>query len=699
MAAGIDDLAALEARVARLIRDPATPALEAEARALPEALADSGPALALRGELARRNGDAGATALLAQALDRSPGLLGAWHALALARVRAGDREGARAAWRSLLDRDPDDAIARYQIALAYHDDGDLAQAAAWYEAQLERHPGTPKAWHNLGLARLAGGNAFGAVEALREAVHASPAAVPAWNALGRALQRAGDVDGAIEAWARAHELDPRAVEPLERSAAAQGARAALAAAIALLRQAIALDPGKASLRFAIAAHLSSLGEHAEAVEQLRRAVALAPGDADGHSALLFELQYDDTLATRDEVAAEHRRWASRFADPLPPVARAPRTQRHERLRIGYLSPRFGAGPLATLLLPLLERHDRSRFEIALYASHAHAHDGAITARMRAAADRWCDLPRDDEAAARLVAGDELDLLIDLAGHAPGHRLGVLARRPAPVQAAWLDYADTTGMRAVDYLVSDAIQMPTTEAASFRERLVLLPCRFAYRPLAPPSASPPPSSTRGGFTFGSFNRHAKTSAATLDAWRAILAAVPHARLSLRAAAYGDPATVDAIRDRWRASGMPVDRIAFLPWLPLSDALASYAALDVALDPFPFNGGVTTCDALVHGVPVVALRGSRPIGRQGASLLAAAGRPEWIAATPEAYVDLAVALARSRDLAALRASLAASVASSPLCDVDAFARRLEHAFEAMVGAGPRDDRAPLPPIEIA
>jgi predicted O-linked N-acetylglucosamine transferase (SPINDLY family) len=362
-----------------------------------------------------------------------------------------------------------------------------------------------------------------------------------------------------------------------------------------------------------------------------------------------------------------------------------------------VSPRFGAGPLATLLLPVLERHDRSRVEVALYSSHAH--ESTVGARMRAAADRWRDLPRDDEAAARAIADDELDLLVDLAGHAPGHRLTVLARRPAPVQAVWLDYADTTGMRAIDYLVSDAIQMPPGEAPSFRERLVLLPCRFAYRPLATATASPPPSIARGTVTFGSFNRHAKASAATLDAWRAILVAVPDARLALRAAAYGDASTVAAIRELWAMRNMPVDRVDFLPWLPLAEALAAYATVDIALDPFPFNGGVTTCDALAHGVPVVVLAGERPIARQGASLLRAAGHPEWIAGTPHAYVDLAVSLATSRDLAAVRRDLAASMPRAPLCDVDAFTRRLERAFEAMVDAGPRDDRVPQPAIEIA
>lgn len=700
MATPPDNLAELERRIARLIREPSIRALEEASRSLPPALADSGPGLALRGEILRRAGDAaGAARMLASALERSPALLPAWHALALARLRAGDRAGARAAWQALLDRDADDPVARYHVALAFHEDGDRAQAARWYEAQVARHPGTPKAWLNLGLLRLASRDAEGAVAALREACGTAPDLAAAWTALGRALERAGDAGGAIDAWTRARSLDPRGLEPLERQAALLGARAALPAAIALYREAIALDPRKPSLRFALAAHLSSLGEHAEALEQLRVATGLAPADADGGSALLFELQYDDALASREAITDMHRRWAERHADPLPRIAQSAPVAARRRLRIGYLSPRFALGPLATLFLPVLERHDRSRFEIVLYS--AHAHEGPVNARFRLAADAWRDLPRDDLSAAGMIAGDDLDLLVDLAGHAPGHRLAVLARRPAALQATWLDYFDTTGMDAIDYFVSDAIQTPPDDAPLFRERLVLLPCRFAYRPLEPASASPPPASARGHVTFGSFNRHAKIAPRTLDAWRAILDAVPGSRLALRARAYSGEGTVDWIRDRWARRGMPVDRVEFLPWLPWREALDAYDGVDVALDPFPYNGGATTCDALAHGVPVVALAGARPIARQSASLLAAAGHPEWTAATIDEYARIAAALASSGELERTRRELHASMPGTPLCDVDRFARALERAFEAMVAAGPRqaDDAGCAAPLVVA
>ena len=241
-----------------------------------------------------------------------------------------------------------------------------------------------------------------------------------------------------------------------------------------------------------------------------------------------------------------------------------------------------------------------------------------------------DLPADDGGAAAAIAGDDLDLLVDLAGHAPGNRLPMLARRPARVQATWLDWFDTTGTRAIDWLISDAVHTPVESCADFTERLVLLPgVRFVYRPAAAIVPSRAPVERSGYVTFGSFNRHAKLTDDVVRTWSQVLAAVPGSRLHLRASAYSAPSTVAFVRERWARLGVPVERIDFAPYVPLPELHAAYAEIDVALDPFPFAGGVTTCDALAHGVPVVTLAGDRMVARQGAALLTAAGRPQWIA----------------------------------------------------------------------
>jgi predicted O-linked N-acetylglucosamine transferase (SPINDLY family) len=676
--------------LSRLLVDPDRSAIE-RALASPPIRDDASAVGLLSGELARRAGDAArAVALLETGLSAWPAVLPAWHSAALARLAAGDRDGARALWQRLLERNPEDRIARYQIALSFHDERRIEHASTWYVRQLERQPADARASHNLGLCRQEAGAIDDAIAAFRRAVEIDAGRFASWLALGTALRTRGDPGAAIDALRRAQVLAPGDIRPLVLAANAWGDLAELPNAIALLEQAIAIAPGDASLRWSIASHLSNLGAHAQALERFREARALDPGDARGHSAFLLELQYESSFASRDELAREHWAWGEQHANGLPRIPRAaPRrvTRDGGRLRIGYLSPRFGAGPLANLFLPVLREHDRSRFDVRLYSAYEHGDDSA--AAMRAAAGAWRTLPASDDDAARLIAEDDLDLLIDLAGHAPGHRLGVLARKPAPVQATWLDYFETTGVDAVDYLVSDPVHTPPGDVPHFRERLALLPgCRFVYATVVAPALTAPPSVASGFVTFGSFNRHAKISHETLALWREVLAAIPGSRLRLRASAYRGAGTIAWVQEEWRRRGMPVDRIDFLPYVPLEIAMRDYVNVDVALDTVPYNGGITTCDALAAGVPVVTLAGERMIARQSAALLLAAGRPEWVARDAAGFVAIARSLAERGALAPIRESLGRSFPHTPLCDVAGFVASFERLIVRMIESGPRD-----------
>jgi predicted O-linked N-acetylglucosamine transferase (SPINDLY family) len=692
---------AFERQVDALLRDPLTERLQQALDALPPG-ATTAAAKALRAEILRRRGEFRAAALLFdEAIASAPAVPAAWHAGALAHVACGERARARAIWTDLLDRNADDPLARYQIALSWHDDGEPAEAARWYQRQLDRFPKTAAAALNLGVACIELTRFDDAVRALDAATMLDPASLRGWSVLGHALHRRGRFTEAANAWLRAAALDPKDAVHLTRAAEALSDAAELPAAIAVLQRALALEPESASLRSMIAADLVNLGLHREALRYRREAIGLDPADWRAHSIMLLESQYDATLATRDELASAAGRWARTHASGMPRLARVPRpapTTPGRRLRIGYLSPRVADGPLASFFVPVLEAQDRERIDISLYA--ADADSAVLPERVRSACDRWRALPGDDDAAAALIAADGLDLIVDLAGHAPGNRLPVLARRPAPVQVSWLDWFDTTGMAEIDYLVSDRVHTPAADARFFRERIVWLPhCRFAYAPVISPTPSVAPRSRRGHVTFGSFNRHAKITADVLATWRAVLAAVPDSRLQLRASAYRGAGTVAWLRERWARAGLPVDRIDFLPYLPLADAMRAYADIDIALDTFPYNGGATTCDAIAHGVPVIALLGERMIARQSAALLHAAGHPEWIAATTQEYVALAVRLAAATDYNATRDALFHGVPGSALCDVRGFARALERAFRAMIDAGSRDGRdTPDAPLEV-
>lgn len=276
-----------------------------------------------------------------------------------------------------------------------------------------------------------------------------------------------------------------------------------------------------------------------------------------------------------------------------------------------------------------------------------------------------------------MAGDEIDILIDLAGHAPENRLTALAAKPAPVQVSMLDYFDTTGVPAIDYLVTDRVSTPPESPQRFTERcLVLDQPRLVYEA---PSYAPPVTvrpATAGELVFGSFNRHEKTSTAVLEAWTALLRAVPDARLLLKNRAFAEAELRDSFLARFTERGIAPERIEFRPASPHGEMLAEYGDMDIALDTFPYNGGLTTCEALWMGTPVLTLEGSRIISRQSSAMLQSVGLHDFVARTQDEFVSKGVYWSAHREaLVALREGLRARVAAAPLTDGAAYARALE------------------------
>jgi protein O-GlcNAc transferase len=291
----------------------------------------------------------------------------------------------------------------------------------------------------------------------------------------------------------------------------------------------------------------------------------------------------------------------------------------------------------------------------------------------------------DEALAERIRHDGIDILVDLVGHTAMNRLLVFARRPAPIQVTWLGYPNTTGLTAIDYRLVDAVTDPEGEAdALASETLVRLPGGFlCYGGHGgAPAPGPAPCLATGTVTFGSFNSPPKLSAATLDAWAQVLARLPESRLLLKGKPFADAATRALYLGRLAERGVAPERVELAAWLPDQAHLALYDRIDIALDPFPYNGTTTTCQALWMGVPVVALRGDRHASRVGASLLTQIGLTDLIADSVEAYVETAIALAGDpARLADLRHSLRPRMAASPLCDATGFARKIEQAYRTM------------------
>jgi predicted O-linked N-acetylglucosamine transferase (SPINDLY family) len=353
------------------------------------------------------------------------------------------------------------------------------------------------------------------------------------------------------------------------------------------------------------------------------------------------------------------------------------------MRVGFVSPDLRNHPVGRFLDPLLSDVDRNELTLLGFGQIARA-DG-MTHRLADGFDFYTNLyGLDDDAAADTIAAQQVDLLIDLAGHTAGNRLGVLARRPAPVQATWLGYPDTTGMAAVGYRLVDALTDPPDQPSWCSERLIRMdgPMHCYVGPESPPDVGDLPARHNGVITFGSFNNNRKLSHPTLDLWARLLGAVPQSRLVLKFRPGGDEQVAGHYRDAFAVRGIDPERVEVLAPLPEQDYLRAYQQIDIALDPVGYHGTTTTCEALWMGVPVVSLQGHRHASRVGGSLLNAVGLSHLAVSSPETFIRRAAAMAGDKaSLSGLRRSLRERMQHSPLCDRAGFARRFEHACRSI------------------
>jgi predicted O-linked N-acetylglucosamine transferase (SPINDLY family) len=380
--------------------------------------------------------------------------------------------------------------------------------------------------------------------------------------------------------------------------------------------------------------------------------------------------------TQHELSAAHdafNRW-------VPAVAGGFGRRKHratqDRLRLGFVSPDLGPHPVGRFLIRVLESLRPLACETVCYSDRIAEDD--FTRRFRSAADRWHDTNDwSDDRLSERIRGDAIDILFDLAGHTAGNRLLVFARKPVPVQITWLGYVGTTGLSAMDYILADRFQLPQKTEDAYRERVLRMPDGYVcYDPpaTAPPIA-PPPVLSRGFFTFGSFNNPAKIGPSVVELWARILRRIPTARLRLQFRGLSEPEMRHRFSDAFASHGIDSPRVALGGELPHGELLGAYGGVDAALDPFPYNGGLTTCEALWMGVPVITCPGETFASRHGLSHLSNVGLTETIARDLDDYVAIAVRLANDLPrLAAIRAGLRSQMAASPLCDGPRFAANL-------------------------
>jgi predicted O-linked N-acetylglucosamine transferase (SPINDLY family) len=456
-----------------------------------------------------------------------------------------------------------------------------------------------------------------------------------------------------------------------------------AEAEAALRRIIALDPQFMLAYRVLGNILHRQGRVREMLQLLGAARLRFPESFELESFELFLLNFAEDI-TGEALFSRHRAFGERLENARRRrfVASRANAEPDRRLRVGYVSGDFNYHPVGLFTLPVLERHDRSRFEVHCYSTAKTA--DKFTRNLVEHADAWHDAAALSEAnLADAIHDDHIDILVDLAGHSGVSRLGVFAEQPAPIQAAWLGYLNTTGLTRVQYRITDAhCDPPGVSDRWHTETLVRLPhSQWCYRPfLSVPAAERPPVERKGHVTFGSCTQAAKLSGLTRRLWAQVLARLPTARLVILGVASGQ-ATTDLLHDLAN-SGIAAARVTVVPFAPLHDYFRWFDAVDIALDPTPYSGGTTTCDALWMGVPVITVPGRRSASRSAAGILATVGAVEWVAATPEDYVRIAVELARDpAALAQVRGSLRRRMRASPLMDEHRFVRDLEDAYRRM------------------
>jgi predicted O-linked N-acetylglucosamine transferase (SPINDLY family) len=598
--------------------------------------------------------------------------------------QAGDLGQAEHIFRDVLSDDPENSTVLYLLGTACQVQGKLHEAIANYERALQFKPDYPEVHNNLGVAHAIQGRWSDAIASYLKARSCQPNHPDAYINLGVALTEVRRLDEAVAVLQQAVRLRPDSAGGHYNLANALQHREDFAESVRSYKRALVFRPDHADACNNMAKIFLVEGRTQEAISAYRRAIASEPNSIASHSNLLFALNYDPRL-TAAELASEHRRWADVHArvsplGPEPDHSRDP----NRRLRIGYLSPDFYNHPAVSFLEPILTHHDPRQVQTTCYAEVLRP--DAVTARIRSLAHDWRSTRGlTDLQVAEQIRADSVDILVDLAGHAADSRVRVLAYKPAPIQITYLGYPNTTGLTAVDYLLTDAVVDPPNEPSSYAEEPVRLQGGFCcYTPPGDaPQVAPLPAESAGHVTFGSLQNLAKLNMEVIALWCRLLRAVPTARLLIFRTTLSDKAK-RFLRGEFRLRGIEEGRVELARAMNTGTGshLEVYSAVDISLDTVPWNGHTTTCESLWMGVPMITLYGSRHAGRMAASVLTQLELSELIAHTPEEFIEIGARLAGNiEELARQRRDLRARMRLSPLCDGATFSRTLEDTYRRL------------------
>ena len=645
------------------------------------ALCNMGVALQAQGKLTE------AIECFQTALEFQPGHAQTHNNLGNALRDQGSDAGAITSYKKAITCQPDYAEAHNNLGnlLATQGKGDLAIAS--YKKAIAIKPDYAEAYSNLGNILRDQGELARAIINFKHSLKIDPDISETHNNLGNALRDQGAVAAAIDSYRKAIALTANYASSHNNLGIALQDQGKLGESATHLQKAIAIKPDYPEAHNNLGNVLTDQGRFNEAITSYDTALKIKPDYAEANSNLLLVLHYGNH--TLQHIFNQHKKWYANQVKHLSTTMFNHQNQKGDnpdkKLRIGFVSGDFRKHSVSYFLQELFIFHNRENFTFFCY-SNSHQID-AVSKLLQESVEGWQKIAgKDDQTVLEMIQGDEIDILVDLSGHTKNNRLTVFARKPAPIQVTYLGYPDSTGLATMDYRITDPIADPPGISDQYSsEKLLRLPrCFLCYTPPEnAPNIATLPMQTNGYVTFVSFNNLAKISAEVIVVWARILNAVPGSKLIIKNNSLACAAVKRDYLELFANESIAADRLLLLPRTDKTEEhLATYNRADIGLDPFPYHGTTTTCEALWMGVPVVVLRGDRHVSRVGVSLLSCTGLAELICNDVDAYVELAVALAQdSAKLAKLRSGMRSRIEKSPLCDSRGFAHEMEQAFYGM------------------
>ena len=613
-----------------------------------------------------------------------PEVFAVWNILGVSAAQIEMLDLAITAFQKVISLKPNFADAYFNMGVALNDQGKMEEAIKAYNKAISLKPNYADAYYNMADILKDQGKLNKAIEAYNKALSIKPDFTEAYNNLGNALKDQGKLDKAVEAFNKAILLKPNYSEVYYNMANSLKDQGKLDKAIEAFNKSISLKPDFVQAHNNLGSTLQEKGRLDEAEASYNNAIALQPDYNVAYSNKNLCLNYS-SLWSPLFIFQQHLEFEKQFGglEVRTPLSLPVKKQPGDKLRVGYVSGDLNKHSVAYFFEPLLQHHNVKVVETFCYYNDKKIDE--ITDRLITTSNNWHSIfGVSDTDVVNLIKNDKIDILVDLSGHTDKNKLLVFAQKPAPIQVTWLGYPNTTGLSAIDYRLTDIIADPIGEADDFHsETLLRLPNGFqCYKGDQTVIADVNlPQKSNGYITFGSFNNLSKVSPEIIKLWSKILQSVPNSQLILK----GSLLNHDTTRyiKLFNKEGISEDQIKLYGRLPnKGDHLKLYNAIDIGLDPFPFNGATTTCEALWMGVPVITLLGDRHVGRVGASILTNVGLTDFIAQDIDDYVELAIKMAGNIEyLEKTRQGLREQMESSPLCNGKSFACDIENAYQDM------------------